>query len=98
GVTLPTTVGMAAYKPGLDNGLVGFDKSGAPHTVDWQSFLVGAQLYLPPGGRLFVTGNYSQMDSQNSAYLGDPAKVFVTSRWADANLFWDATPAVRFRA
>lgn len=91
------------YQADIDNGLVTFDKNGVLHTIDWTAFRIGLQYYLPPSGRLVVSVNYTQSDSANMAnlypqggaeieLLGSVAK---TSRYADANLFWDATPAVR---
>jgi hypothetical protein len=44
---------------------------------------------------VFVTANYSHMSSANADLYGAPTKVFNSSDWADGNLFWDATPAVR---
>lgn len=97
GVSNPPLVGStAAYNPDIDNGLVIYDKGGQLTTVDWQSFMVGLQFYLPPQGRLWVSSNYSQMNSDNSQSLGNANQVYTQSRWADANLFWEATPAVRF--
>ena len=60
------------YTPDVDPGLVAFDSSGILHTINWQSFLVGVQYYLPPSGRVFITGNYSQGYSSNIASLFHP--------------------------
>jgi hypothetical protein len=92
------------YDADIDNGLVSFDQSnGVLHTIDWQAFRVGLQYYLPPSGRLLFSANYTQAHSGNLAKLfpqgGSEIEILVniadTSRYADANLFWDATPAVR---
>jgi hypothetical protein len=93
------------YTPNVDAGLVAFDQYEALHTINWQTFIVGLQYYLPPRGRVFVSGNYSQGHSNNIASLYhpitprqpwvNPLGVFQTSRYADGNLFFDATPAVR---
>jgi hypothetical protein len=93
------------YQPDIDNGLVSFDAGGVLHTIDWQAFRLGLQYYLPPwGGRLFLSANYTQAHSGNLAKLfpkgGAEIELLVnvadTSRYADLNLFWDATPAARF--
>ncbi|HEX4452057.1 MAG TPA: hypothetical protein VH143_14360 [Kofleriaceae bacterium] len=86
------------YTPNLDNGLALFFKDAdgtySLHPIQWQSFIVGLQYYLP-AGNVFVTANYSHMSSDNAADFGAAGKVFNSSDWADGNLFWDATPAVR---
>jgi hypothetical protein len=94
------------YTPDIDNGLVSFDTQGVLHTIDWQAFRVGIQYYFPPTGRLILSANYTQANSKNMAklfpmggaeieLLGSVANV---SQYADANLFWDVTPAVRIGA
>jgi len=91
------------YDADIDNGLVSFDSSGVLHTIDWQAFRVGFQYYLPPTGRLLFSANYTQAHSGNLGKLfprgGSEIELLVniadTSRYADVNLFWDATPAVR---
>lgn len=86
------------YTPDIDNGIATFDAQGRLHTIDWQSYIVGAQYYLPPSGKLWISGNYSHMNSANAKDYVDPksaTKVFTKSSWADGNVFWDALPAVR---
>lgn len=95
----------APYTPDIDPGLVAFDKTGILHTINWQTFIVGVQYYLPPTGRVFITGNYSQGNSNNIASLYHPASttqpwinagaVFQSSWYVDGNLFFDITPAAR---
>jgi hypothetical protein len=92
------------YTPDIDNGIVTFDNAGVLHTIDWQTFMVGLQYYLPPTGRVFIAANYTQGYSKNmsvlyprgGAEINLETKVANMSRYADANLFFDATPAVRF--
>ncbi len=92
------------YDADIDNGLVTFDQSGVLHTIDWTAFRVGLQYYLPPSGRLIFSANYTQAKSGNMSKLypaGDAQLELITHiadtlRFADVNLFWDATPAVRF--
>jgi hypothetical protein len=92
------------YDPDIDQGLVSFDTRGVLHTIDWQAFKVGVQYYLPPTGRLIFSANFTQATSSNMKALfpRGGAEIELLGRvankmsFADANLFWDATPAVRF--
>jgi len=94
------------YTANIDNGLVTFDINGVMHTIDWRAFKAGLQYYLPPSGRVALALNYTQAESKNMAALfpvgafenGLIVKIAKTSRYADANLFWDVTPAVRVGA
>jgi hypothetical protein len=91
------------YDGNVDQGLVSFDTRGVLHTIDWQAFRAGLQYYLPPTGRLVFAANFTQAHSTNLAKLFPQGgaeiellgRVADTSRYADANLFWDATPVVR---
>ena len=93
------------YTPNVDPGLVGFDRSEGIHTINWQTFIVGIQYYLPPTGRVFVSGNYSQGKSNNIAtyyHVISPNQpwinalgVFQSSRYLDGNIFFDLTPTIR---
>ena len=96
GVNFPNLPLGGTYTPNIDRGLAMFDKNGNLGTVDWQSFLIGFQFYLPPQGRIFLVGNYSQMNSDNAANFGDPTQVFTQSRMVSTALFLDATAALRF--
>jgi hypothetical protein len=94
------------YTPNVDPGLVAFDLHGVAHTINWQTFVIGMQYYLPPSGRIFITGNYSYGKSSNIESLYHPDStlrypwinsggVFVSSWYADANVFFDVTPSTR---
>jgi hypothetical protein len=91
------------YTADIDDGLVSFDTHGVLHSIDWQAFKVGLQYYLPPSGRLIFAANYTYSHSKNMSKLfpGGGSDIELlghvadTSQYADANLFWDATPAVR---
>ena len=82
-----------------------FDQYEVLHTINWQTFVVGLQYYLPPRGRAFVSSNYSQGNSNNIASLYhpitptqpwvNPMGVFQSSRYVDGNIFFDITPAIR---
>jgi hypothetical protein len=93
------------YTPNIDPGLVAFDQYERLHTINWQTFVVGLQYYLPPKGRVFVSANYSQGKSNNLASLYhpitprqpwiNPLAVFYASRYVDGNIFFDILPSVR---
>jgi hypothetical protein len=91
------------YAANVDQGLVTFDSQGVLHTINWQEFRIGLQYYLPPSGRVFITANYIQAHSDNmhklfpqgGAEIELLGRVADTSYYADATLYWDATPSVR---
>lgn len=97
---------LPAATAAIDAGLVGYDSAGILRPIAWRSFIVGVQYYFPKGGELWVAFNYSQLNSSNIKDLSrtpagffnasSPSSVFTRTRWADGNLFWDATPALRF--
>jgi hypothetical protein len=109
GATFPTLPNPAqanpppVYTPNIDRGLVTFDQQGVLHTIDWRAFMVGIQYYLPPTGRVILSLNYTQSTSKNIADLYPRggaeiellSRIGKQSRYADVNLFWDVTPAVR---
>ncbi|HTP30148.1 MAG TPA: hypothetical protein VMK12_31390 [Anaeromyxobacteraceae bacterium] len=98
---LPNPTGASpapTYTSGVDNGLVTFGPDGRLHPVGWQGFILGLQYYLPPAGRLWLTGVYSQMHMTNAGTLGVASTVYTKSSFLSADLFWDATPALRFGA
>jgi hypothetical protein len=91
------------YTADIDNGLVSFDTQGVLHTINWRAWRVGLQYYFPGSGRLLFAANLTEATSDNIAKLFPQGgaeiellgSVADTSRYADVNLFWDATPAVR---
>lgn len=86
------------YAPNIDAGLVTYGADGRLHAINWQSYIVGAQYYLPPLGNVWVSANFSHMKSSNIDSWGDASKVFTQSTWADANVFWDVDGAMRLGA
>ena len=92
----PTMASPApTYTPNIDPGLAMFTADGKLSTVNWQSYIFGLQYYLPTSTKLFVSANYSHIESSNASDFGAASKVWTKEDWADANLFYDLTPAVR---
>jgi hypothetical protein len=80
----------------IDPGLAGWTNAGATlSTVDWQTFIVSGQLYLPPDGKLWISGSYSNSVSDNITSFGAANKVWWHETWWDANIFAGVHPAVR---
>jgi hypothetical protein len=96
GITFPNLPSGGTYPANIDSGIVVFTPDGALHSVNWRSVLVGAQYYLPPDGKLWFSGNFSQTYSSNAARLGPGSRIFDHSWWADANVFVEAMAALRF--
>ena len=91
------------YTANIDDGLVSFDTQGVLHTIDWWAMRAGLQYYLPPTGRILISVNYTQSYSGNMSKLFPRGgaeielltRVANRSHYADLNLMWDATPAIR---
>ena len=71
------------YTPNVDPGLVAFDQYEALHSINWQTFLVGLQYYLPPRGRVFISGNFSQGTRTTS-----PASITRSRRDSRGSIRW----------
>jgi hypothetical protein len=92
------------YTGDVDNGLVTFDTLGVLHTINWRAFKAGLQYYFPGDLRLILAANVTYAHSNNMAQLFPQGGAEIellgavadTSKYGDANLFWDATPAIRF--
>jgi hypothetical protein len=84
------------YTPNIDAGIVTYDTKGNPHGIQWTTYLVGAQYYFPyTSGRLWISGNYSHLSSDNAHLYGAKAKTLSEEDWFDVNVFGDPLPAVR---
>lgn len=95
----PTMAATApTYTPNIDPGLVTY-KAGQLHSIDWRSFIVGLQYYLPPSGHVWLSANFSMLTSNNiDIYAKDSgmtSSAFKRSQWADGNIFVDLNPALR---
>jgi hypothetical protein len=93
----PTMANPApVYVPNIDNGLAMFYASDKTlHAVQWTAYIAGLQYYLPPAGHVWVSANYSHIESANAHYFGSKTAVWDHEDWADLNLMFDVTPAVR---
>jgi hypothetical protein len=82
----------------LDPGLAAYDPNGYLHAIDWQSYMVGLQYYLP-GGQFWLAANYTYLHSDNIdkiAPTNAKASVFNQQQYFDFNVFWNPTPVVQF--
>ncbi len=87
------------YKPDIDAGIVTYDANGGIHGIQWTTYLMGVQYYLPAvGGKLMVSGNFSHIMSANSHYYGAAAALTSSENFGDVNVFYDPIPAVRIGA
>ena len=94
------------YTGDIDDGLVTFDTRGILHTIDWRTINAGLIYYLPPSGRVFISGNFTHSYSQNIADLypqggtevGLLTFVARQSSYYDGNVFFDVTPSLRLGA
>ncbi len=73
-----------------------YDQRGHLHGIQWTSYLIGAQYYLPgTEGKFWVSGNYSHTQSANIDNYGTAARLRLAEDWFDVNVFVDPLPAVR---
>jgi len=91
------------YTPNIDPSMVMWyadtvNGTFSLHAVQWTSYIVGLQYYLPPAGHAWLSANYSHMSSNNAQYFGAANKVWNKEDWADGNLMFDLTAAVRMGA
>jgi hypothetical protein len=92
-------VGMTASSPfaaNIDNGVVTYDANGRLHGIQWTTYILGAQYYLPGlGGKLWISGNYSHIESSNIDVYGAVGKVTKSEEWFDVNAFVDPVGPLR---
>jgi hypothetical protein len=105
GARLPELANVAnknppeTYPQDVDPGLITFDADNNAQTYKWTAFVVGLQYYLPiSGGKVWVSGIYSQVSSNNILLLTPAASwgaVYKSARYYDANVFAALTPAAQ---
>jgi hypothetical protein len=112
------------YSSNIDPGIVQYsvlvDAKGMPvtdiysnwvgilRTLDWQTYMVGVQYYLPfLEGRFVITGNYTHSSSGNIQQQssnnfdaektagGDPTRTFKAASYYDANVFLGLTDSFK---
>ncbi len=84
------------YAADIDSGLAGWSSvTGNLETIDWQTFILSAQFYLPPDGKIWISGSYSNSLSDNIGEFGKASAVFFHEIWWDVNVFAEVTPSVR---
>jgi hypothetical protein len=87
-----------SYASSIDPGIAVVSSDEHLHTIDWRSYSAGLQYYLPPSGTIWISANYTHLQSNNVAdYATEAAKarIFTRSDWADANLFWAPVEPLR---
>lgn len=81
-----------------DLNLISFDAARDPTAVQWTGFVVGADYYLPPSGRIFISAVYAQVESDDVAdnvTAANEGTVFDKASHYEGNVFFDVTPALR---
>ena len=90
------------YNPDIDNGLVTFDLFGVVHSIDWWTAKVGLQYYMPARFILSLNATYAHSNNIAKLYPRGGAEIELlgtvadSTRFGEATVLWDATPAVRF--
>ena len=96
-LAIPTGGTVApTYTANIDNGLAMFLADGTLHAVKLQTFMAGLQYYFPGSGRAWISLNYTHTKSDNAEQFGNTQKIWNSAFYYDANLFFDATPSLRF--
>jgi hypothetical protein len=98
------------YPQNVDNGMIIFDTSGKLHAIQWTTFIVGVQYYLPVlDSKLWVSANFSYVTSNNlsvftrtdptfnplASYYQVNSLVRDSETWWDVNFFADVVQPVR---
>jgi hypothetical protein len=103
----PAGQNTGTYASNIEPGVVQYSvvsKPGEPErgflrVLNWTAFMVGFQYFLPPSGKVILTGNYSRGKSNNIGQSdtegGDPHRTFRQSDYFDVNVFADLTPSLR---
>lgn len=82
------------YSGKIDPGIAAFTADGKLHLINWRTYRIGAEYYLPGlDGRMWVSGNYAFVTSNNvKLFSGDTRQ---TEDWFDVNVFGDVTNSIR---
>ncbi len=83
----------------VDPGLVGWNNtaktSNELQTVDWDTLMLNLQIYLPPDGKLWLSGTYTTSYSDNVLFFSSATKATSHIDYWDASLWWDVIPGIR---
>jgi hypothetical protein len=80
----------------IDPGIVQYDSMGNLRTLDWLSYMVGVQYYVPPDGRITLGANYTHGEFGNiTTGLTALGGVIKQSDFLELVAIGDITPAVR---
>jgi hypothetical protein len=101
----PGYAGAAPYSTvaDVDPGLVGWSNkvtdptliSTALQTVDWETAIVNLQIYLPPEGKVWLSGTFSTSYSDNVLNFGGAKAVTNHIDFYEAALWADVVPGIR---
>ncbi len=100
---LDATLKAPGYVPDIDNGIVTYDGNGHLHGIQYETYLFGLEYVLPAtGGKMWISGNYSHTESNNTHFYACKTGCSVTTGaamssydWFDANFFVDPVPSIR---
>ena len=79
----------------IDSGLVAFDKNGNLQAIEWTTWLVGLQYYLPTDFNLWLNVVYSRAQSYNASLYGGATTVWKNQEYVEGDIFVDLTKAFR---
>jgi hypothetical protein len=86
------------YTPNIDPGIVTFDGDNRLRTSNWRGMVFGGQFYLPPGGRWWISGIYSRLDSNNIVEITPRpgwGGIYKHAQYFDGSLFVALTSAIQ---
>lgn len=86
------------YTPNIDPGIVTFDGDNRLRTANWEGLVLGGQFYLPPGGRWWISGIYSQLNSTNIVEITPRpgwGGIYKHARYIDGSMFVALTSAIQ---
>jgi len=87
------------FAAGVDPGMVTYDMNGDLESIDWMSYWVSLQYWVPPfAGTVWLSASYSHLESPNTDELGASNLARSSLDWFGGAVGYDPTPAVRFVA
>jgi hypothetical protein len=95
GVAFLPLPGGAVYPADIDANYLTFDANGNLHAIQETTWRAGIQYYFPGDGKLWVSGNYANLASDNAWRHGPGSAVLGHLDWFDVNVMGDLTPSIR---